>query len=114
MSTIQTFTNSKLAIRNRYITGMDEDVQAIGNMLFVVDPMDEDALSLGDLIGYNDEDTVRTEVARRIKNISSIVKEERGITDLRMISIEVDGDRYKVGIAMTYASGVVKRGFINV
>lgn len=114
MSTIATLKDNKLKISNKYITGMDEDVQAIANMLSVVDPLDEDALSLGDMIGYNDEDTVRTEVARRIRRISQIVRDQRGIVDLRMTSIEPNSDRYRVGLAMTYASGVVKRGFINV
>lgn len=114
MSTIQTFKNSELKIANKYVTGLDEDVQAIGNMLFIVDPMDDDALSFGDLIGKNDEDAIRTEVARRIKRVSTIVKVERGIMDLRMTSMEKVSDYYRVGIAMTYASGITKRGFINV
>ena len=114
MTTFRTFTNKKLKIANKVVSGMDDDVQAVSNMLSVVDPFDTDALSLGDLIGYNDDDTVKNEVARRIKRIAVIVAEERGINDLRMTSFERAEDRYQVGITMVYVSGVVKRGYINV
>lgn len=114
MTSISTLSNRRLKISNRYVDGLEEDIHAIGNMLLVVDPVDDDALSLGDMIGYNDEDTIRTEVARRIKRIADIVATERGITDLQMISIEQVSDQYRVGMAMTYASGIVKIGYINV
>jgi len=80
------------AIKNKNIDRIDALCQSIALLLQIDSPFQENVVSFEDLRRYNDLDAIRAEVPIRVKNLEKILKVDYELTELRVASIEQDGE----------------------
>jgi len=80
------------AIKNKHIDRIDALCQSIALLLQIDSPFQDIVVSFEDLRRYNDIDAIRAEVPIRVKNLERILMAEYELTELRVASIEPDGE----------------------
>lgn len=80
------------AIKSKNIDRLDALCQSIALLLQIDSPFQEKSVSFEDLRRYTDIDAIRAEVPVRIKNLEAILKVDYELTEIRVASVEEDGE----------------------
>lgn len=85
------FNGEGFEIRNKFLNELNTAVQAAALLLTTSSPMADKNASLYDLLGYNDIEEVRPEVAIRVNTVHKLITAEYSIiSSITLLDVEQD------------------------
>lgn len=109
-------SNNEMRIANRQVSRSNEMLQVIYVLLRTWSPFEELKLSLDELIGGSTDDNVDADIAFRLENVGTILKEHYDVKEMSVLDISTDesGQNYYIDLFIEYVDGTFEQGSIEV